>query len=105
VYKPVIIYNLLQSIRLLADGCRSFNEKCVTGISADEQVISDYVHNSLMLVTALSPHIGYDKAAAIAKTAHRNNTTLREEVRKAIDVSEEVLDGWLDPAKMTGKSQ
>jgi fumarate hydratase class II len=78
VYKPVIIYNLLQSIRLLGDGCRSFAERCVTGISANEPVIRKYVQSSLMLVTALSPHIGYDKAAMVAKKAHAEGTTLKE---------------------------
>jgi len=78
VYKPVIIYNLLQSIRLLSDGCRSFGERCVAGITPNEQVIAGYVQNSLMLVTALNSHLGYDKAAQIAKHAHTQGTTLKE---------------------------
>jgi fumarate hydratase class II len=78
VYKPVIVYNLLQSIRLLADGCKSFGERCVAGLVADKKVIDAYVHNSLMLVTVLSPHIGYDKAAQIAHEANHKGTTLKE---------------------------
>ena len=79
VFKPVMIYNLLQSIRLIADASQSFSDKCVTGIEANTDNIRSLVERSLMLVTALAPTIGYDKAAEVAKTAHKNGTTLREE--------------------------
>ncbi len=102
VYKPVIIYNLLQSIRLLSDGCRSFGEKCVAGIEANEQVIRAYVKNSLMLVTALNPHIGYDKAAQIAKEAHARGTTLKEAAVSSGILSAEEFDRLVVPDKMTG---
>ena len=78
VFKPLIIHNLLHSITLLADSCASFTEFCVLGIEPDRERIAGYVANSLMLVTALSPHIGYDKAAKVAKKAHEENTTLRQ---------------------------
>ena len=73
VFKPVIIFNFLNSVRLLADGCDSFHEHCAVGIEPDRERIAEYVQNSLMLVTALNPHIGYDKAAKIAKKAHKEN--------------------------------
>ena len=102
VYKPVIIYNLLQSIRLLADACRSFGEKCVAGISANRSVIDGYVHNSLMLVTALSPHIGYDNAARIAHEAHRRGITLKEACLALGHLTAEQFDALVVPEKMTG---
>ncbi|MCP4256175.1 MAG: class II fumarate hydratase [Planctomycetes bacterium] len=102
VYKPVIIYNLLQSVRLLSDGCRSFAEKCVAGISANESVIAGYVQNSLMLVTALNPHIGYDKAAQIAKQAHVQGTTLKEAAVSLGFLSAEEFDRAVVPDKMIG---
>ena len=83
VFKPVLAYNMLQSIRLLADSARSFTDNCVIGIRADEARIRELMQRSLMLVTALTPEIGYDKAAAIAKAAHANGTTLREESNSA----------------------
>ncbi|MEL6289626.1 MAG: class II fumarate hydratase, partial [Pseudomonadota bacterium] len=79
VFKPVMAYNVLQSIRLIADAAESFTEKCVVGIAANEGQIAELMSRSLMLVTALAPEIGYDKATEIAKTAHKNGTTLREE--------------------------
>ena len=100
VYKPVMIYNLLQSIRLLADGCRSFGEKCVAGITADEAVIGAYVQNSLMLVTALTPQIGYDKAARIAHEAHRNGTSLKEAAVSLGYLTAEEFDKIVQPGKM-----
>jgi len=100
VYKPVIIYNLLQSIRLLSDGCRSFGEKCVAGIKANETVIAGHVRNSLMLVTALNPHIGYDKAAQIAKQAHAQGTTLKEAAISLGFLSAEEFDRAVVPEKM-----
>jgi fumarate hydratase class II len=102
VYKPVIIYNLLQSVRLLSDGCRSFGEKCVAGITANESVISGYVQNSLMLVTALNPHIGYDKAAKIAKLAHTQGTTLKEAAISLDFLTAEEFDRAVVPDKMIG---
>jgi fumarate hydratase class II len=105
VYKPVIIYNLLQSIRLLADGCRSFAAYCVVGITADEPVITEYVKNSLMLVTALTPHIGYDNAARIAKKAHMDRTTLKEAAVALNLVDAEQFDKLIVPLKMTAPQE
>jgi fumarate hydratase class II len=101
VYKPVLAYCMLQSIRLLADAARSFTDNCVIGIEANEPRIRELMERSLMLVTALSPHIGYDKAGQIAKAAHKYGTTLREEALK-LGVSERDFDRWVDPMKMTG---
>ncbi|WP_210238832.1 class II fumarate hydratase [Cohaesibacter sp. CAU 1516] len=100
VYKPVIIFNTLQSIRLLSDACNSFKDKCVVGIKANEEQIADLMGRSLMLVTALAPHIGYDNATTIAKTAHKNGTTLKEEAVKLGFVSEEDYDTLVRPEKM-----
>ena len=102
VYKPVIIYNLLQSVRLLSDGCRSFGENCVAGITANESVIAGYVQNSLMLVTALNPHIGYDKAAKIAKQAHEQSTTLKEAAISLGFLTAEEFDRAVVLGKMIG---
>jgi fumarate hydratase class II len=102
VYKPVIIHNVLESVRLLADGCRSFRVHCAEGIEPDRARIADLVGRSLMLVTALNPHIGYDKAAAIAKKAHAEGTTLREAALALGFVTAEQFDAWIDPSKMTG---
>ena len=101
VYKPVIALNVLQSIRLLADASRSFTDNCVVGIAADEARIADLMQRSLMLVTALAPKIGYDNAAKIAKTAHRNGTTLREEALKSGLVTDEEYDRIVRPESMT----
>ncbi len=100
VYKPVIAANVLQSIRLLADGMNSFVDHCIDGIVANEKRIHDLMENSLMLVTALAPHIGYDAAAKIAKTAHHNGTTLREEALKSGLVSEADYDKLVRPELM-----
>jgi fumarate hydratase class II len=105
VNKPVIIYNLLQSIRLLADGCRSFSEHCIVGIKANEQVIKKYVDNSLMLVTALNPYIGYDKAAKIAKYAHEHETSLKEAAVSLGLLSAEEFDRIVIPGNMTGPNK
>ncbi len=78
VYKPLIIRNVLHSIQILADGCRSFTLNCLMGIKPNKEKLEHYVNNSLMLVTALNPHIGYDKAAHIAKTAHKAGKSLKE---------------------------
>jgi fumarate hydratase, class II len=101
VFKPVIIDALLQSIRLLADAAKSFTEHCVIGIRANRPRIAELLQNSLMLVTALAPHIGYDKAAQIAKTAHANGTTLRDEAVRLGFVSGKDFDRWVRPARMT----
>ena len=102
VYKPVIVYNLLQSVRLLADSAHSFTDKCVVGIEANETRIQELMERSLMLVTALAPTIGYDNATTIAKTAHKNGTTLREEAVGLGFVSEEDYDEIVRPEKMIG---
>ncbi len=78
VFKPVIIFNVLNSIRLISDACESFTDNCVVGIEANKVNIKKHLENSLMLVTALNPHIGYDNAAKVAKKAHKENTTLKE---------------------------
>jgi fumarate hydratase class II len=101
VFKPVIAYAALQSIRLLADAANSFTDHCVAGIRANEPRIRELTRNSLMLVTALVPHIGYDKAAQIAKAAHANGTTLREEALRLGYVSAEDFDRLVDPTRMT----
>ena len=101
VFKPVIAYAALQSIRLLADAAVSFTDHCVVGIRANEPRIRELMNNSLMLVTALAPRIGYDKAAKIAKTALANGTTLREEAIKLGFVSGEEFDRLVQPARMT----
>ncbi|GLB58764.1 class II fumarate hydratase [Cytobacillus sp. NCCP-133] len=100
VFKPVIIYNLLQSIRILGDGMASFNEKCLSGLEANEDVISGHVERSLMLVTALNPYIGYEKAAEIAKLAFKENTTLKEAALKTGYITEEQYEEWVVPEKM-----
>ncbi|MCA1061912.1 class II fumarate hydratase [Rossellomorea aquimaris] len=100
VFKPVIIYNMLQSVRLLTDAIKSFNDKCVNGIEANIEVINEFVQRSLMLVTALNPHIGYEKAAEIAKTAHQKGLTLKEAAIQSGYVTEEQYDLWINPANM-----
>lgn len=100
VYKPLIIHNFLQSVRLLADGMSSFEAHCVNGISANRERIGDLLGRSLMLVTALTPHIGYDRAAAIAKRAHHEGLTLREAA--LVEISAEQFDLWVRPADMVG---
>jgi fumarate hydratase class II len=102
VYKPMIIHAFLQSARLLADGCRSFEEHCARGIEPDAARIRQLLERSLMLVTALSPHIGYDRAADIAKKAHREGTTLREAALALGYVSAEDFDSWVRPGDMIG---
>lgn len=100
VFKPVIVYNTLQSIRLLADGIISFDERCAVGIEANMGRIQSLMEQSLMLVTALNPHIGYEKAASIAKSAHQKGTTLKEAALASGYVTEEQYEQWIDPAKM-----
>jgi len=101
VYKPLLIHNFLQSVRLLADGCASFEEHCARGIEANEARIQELVERSLMLVTALTPHIGYDRAAEIAKKAHREGSTLRAAALELGYVSAEEFDRWVSPEAMT----
>ncbi|MBS0587929.1 MAG: class II fumarate hydratase [Proteobacteria bacterium] len=103
VMKPLIIHNFLQSVRLLADAMVSFNDHCATGIEANIERIDALMHNSLMLVTALNPHIGYDKAAEIAKRAHREGTTLKAAAIATGYVTAEQFDAWVVPEKMVGK--
>ncbi|KZD11909.1 class II fumarate hydratase [Oceanibaculum pacificum] len=100
VFKPVLIYNLLQSVRLLADAADSFADNCVAGIEANEDRIEQLVEQSLMLVTALAPHIGYDKAAAVAKKAHSDGTTLKQAALQLGYVSAEEFDRWVVPGRM-----
>jgi fumarate hydratase, class II len=102
VYKPLIIHAWLQSLRLLADGSRSFEEHCVRGIEANTARIAELVERSLMLVTALSPHIGYDRAAQIAKLAHREGSTLREAALRLGFVKAEDFDRWVRAESMLG---
>jgi fumarate hydratase class II len=102
VYKPVMAYALQQSIRLLADASRSFTDNCVVGIKPNKERIAHLLEMSLMLVTALAPKIGYDKAALVAKTAHKNGTTLREEAVKLGFVTEKEFDELVRPEKMIG---
>jgi len=100
VFKPLIAANVLQSARLIGDACVSFEEKCAVGIQPNLPVIDRHLENSLMLVTALNPHIGYHKAAEIAKKAHKEGTTLREAALALGYVTPEQFDEWVDPAKM-----
>ncbi|MBC2259003.1 class II fumarate hydratase [Listeria booriae] len=101
VYKPVIIYNFLQSVRLLADGMRSFRIYCLEGLEANEDAMQELVDRSLMLVTALNPHIGYEKAAKIAKTAFAEDLSLKEAAIRSGFVTAEQFEAWIDPLAMT----
>ncbi|MCF8496323.1 MAG: class II fumarate hydratase [Alphaproteobacteria bacterium] len=105
VFKPVIIYNVLQSIRLLADSARSFTDKCVVGIEPNTARITELMENSLMLVTALNPHIGYDNAAKIAKKAHAEGTTLKEAAVALGLLTESQFDEWVRPEDMIGPGE
>ena len=102
VFKPMMAYNLLLSARLIGDACVSFEENCAAGIEPNHETINKLLNNSLMLVTALNPKIGYYKAAEIANTAHQNGTTLKEEAIRLGYVSAEEYDQWVDPKKMIG---
>jgi fumarate hydratase, class II len=102
VFRPMIAHNFLQSVRLLADGMRSFNEHCAVGIEPNRERIDELVGRSLMLVTALNPHIGYDKAAQIAKKAHKEGSTLREAALATGYVTAEQFDQWVRPDQMVG---
>ena len=101
VFKPVIIHNFLHSVTLLTDACRSFREHCVEGMEVDEERVAEHVKNSLMLVTALNPKIGYDKAAEIAKKAHHERTSLREAALTLGYLTEKEFDEFVRPEKMT----
>jgi fumarate hydratase class II len=103
VFRPMIAYDFLQSVRLLADGMRSFNDHCAVGIAPNRQRIAELVDRSLMLVTALNPHIGYDKSAQIAKKAHREGTSLREAAIATGYVSAEQFDQWVRAEDMVGR--
>jgi fumarate hydratase, class II len=103
VFRPMVTHNFLQSVRLLADGMRSFNDHCAVGIEPNRARIDELVARSLMLVTALNPHIGYDKAAQIAKKAHREGTSLREAALALGHVTAEQFDQWVVPARMVGR--
>jgi fumarate hydratase, class II len=102
VFRPLVAHNFLQSVRLLADGMRSFNDHCAVGIAPNRERIAELVGRSLMLVTALNPHIGYDKAAAIAKKAHREGSSLRDAAVASGYVSAAQFDQWVVPADMAG---
>ncbi len=102
VFKPVIIYNVLQSIRLIADAAVSFADNCVAGIEANETRIRELMQNSLMLVTALNPHIGYDNAAKVAKKAYEDGTTLKEAALALDLLTEAQFDNWVRPENMVG---
>ncbi len=105
VFKPVIIYNFLQSAKLLADAMISFNDKCAVGIEPNKEKIDEYVSQSLMLVTALNPHIGYENAAKIAKLAHQEKLTLKEAALKTGLLTEEQFDEIVRPEEMTGPKE
>lgn len=100
VFKPVIIYNFLQSVKLLADSVQSFSDKCVKGMQPNVEALESNLNNSLMLVTALNEHIGYENAAKIAKTAFNENSTLKETAIKLGILTAEQFDEWVDPSKM-----
>jgi fumarate hydratase class II len=102
VFKPLIAANVLQSARLIGDACISFNDNCAAGIEANHETIKRHLENSLMLVTALNPHIGYENAAKIAKTAHKENKTLREAAIELGLLTNEQFDEWVKPVNMVG---
>ncbi len=103
VFKPVIIYNFRQSVQLMADAIASFASHCVAGIEVNKNTIDHHLHNSLMLVTALNPHIGYDKAALIAKKAHQEQITLKEAAIALGILNAEQFDTYVDPKAMIRK--
>ena len=104
VCKPLLLHNFLQSVRLLSGALRSFELHCAAGIEPDRARIAELLQHSLMLVTALTPHIGYDKAAEIAKTAHREGVSLRQAALASGHVSAEQFDAWVRPESMVGAS-
>lgn len=102
VFKPMIIFNYLNSVQLLSDACISFSEHCISGIEVNEKACKSYLENSLMLVTALNPHIGYDNAAKIAKNAHKKGSSLRESAIELGLLSNEQYENWVKPEEMLG---
>ena len=102
VFKPVMIYNFLESARLIGDACISFDVNCATGLEPNNDRIREHLNNSLMLVTALNTHIGYDKSAEIAKKAYREGTTLKEAALDLGYLTAEEFDSWVRPEDMTG---
>jgi fumarate hydratase class II len=102
VFKPMMAYNFLHSARLIGDVCVSFNDKCAVGIQPIEENIKRNLHNSLMLVTALNPHIGYYKAAEIAQTAHKDGKTLKQTAIDLGYLTAEEFDKWVNPIDMVG---
>merc|ERR1712050_669522 len=102
VFKPMMVANVLRSIRLLGDSCTAFTDNCVVGIEANRETIHRLLHESLMLVTALNPHIGYDAATKIAKTAHREGTTLKQSALTLGYLTEEEFNLWVKPEDMLG---
>jgi fumarate hydratase class II len=102
VFKPLIIHNFLQSVRLLTGGAQSFDEHCAAGIEPARERIDQLLRGSLMLVTALNPHIGYDNAAKIAKQAHKTGRSLREAALELGLVTAEQFDAWVKPEEMVG---
>jgi len=102
VFKPMMVSNVLRSIRLIGDSAVAFTDNCVDGITVNRERVDKLLHESLMLVTALNPHIGYDKAAKIAKTAHKNGTTLKQESIALGYLTEEEFDKWVKPEDMLG---
>lgn len=105
VFKPLIAYNVLHSIRLLGDGCQSFVKNCLSGIQPNKTRINELLNNSLMLVTALNPHIGYDKAASIAKNAHKKGITLKQSALELGYVTEQQFNDWVKPENMLGPDE
>jgi fumarate hydratase class II len=105
VMKPLVIHNFLKSVYLLADACVSFNDNCAIGIEPDREKIAELLSRSLMLVTALNPHIGYDNAAKIAKNAHSKGITLRESALELGLVTAEQFDAWVRPEDMVGSGE
>ena len=102
VFKPLIAANVLQSARLIGDACTSFNDNCAVGIEPNKETIKRHLENSLMLVTALNPHIGYDNAAKIAKKAHKENKTLKQTAIELGLLTAEQFEQWVKPENMTG---
>lgn len=103
VFRPLVIRNFLHSAKLLAHACENFDQHCASGIEANRERIEQLMRNSLMLVTALNPYIGYEKAATIAKKAHRDGTTLREAAIALGYLSGKQFDEWVRPERMVGK--
>jgi fumarate hydratase class II len=102
VFKPVMLHNVLTSAELLREACESFNEHCAKGIEPNHKRIQDNLENSLMLVTALNPHIGYEKAAKISMTAYREGSSLRDAAKKLNLLTDEQFDKWVQAKEMTG---